>query len=85
MASKSHGWDVRIIAKISPKMAKKSRFSIFFDFLKDCPSTPYYGPLCVIASNSYGWDVRNIAKINPKMAKTQPFFNFFFDFRKNSS
>ena len=28
-ASKSYGWDVRNIAKISPKMAKKSHFSIF--------------------------------------------------------
>ena len=31
-ASKSYGWDVRNIAKISPKMAKKSDFSIFFGF-----------------------------------------------------
>ena len=29
MASKSFGWDVRNIAKISPKMAKKQQF---FDF-----------------------------------------------------
>ena len=58
MASKSYGWDVRNIAKVSPKMAKKSNFSIIFDFLKNCPydsneifyshSTPYYGPLCAI-------------------------------------
>ena len=52
-ASKSYGWDVRNIAKISPKMAKKQPFFdlIFFDFLKNCPydsneifysySTPY--------------------------------------------
>ena len=50
-ASKSYGWDVRNIAKISPKMAKNSHFSTFFDFLKNCPydsnenfysySTPY--------------------------------------------
>ena len=31
MASKSYGWDVRNIAKISPKMAKKKQ--PFFDFL----------------------------------------------------
>ena len=47
-ASKSYGWDVRNIAKISPKMAKKQPV---FDFLKNCPydsnevfysySTPY--------------------------------------------
>ena len=93
MASKSYGWDVRNIAKISPKMAKKpSFFDFFFDFLKNCsydsneifysPSTLYYGPLCVISSNSYRWDVRNIAKIIPKMAKKQPFFDFFLIFAK---
>ena len=32
-ASKSYGWDVRNIAKISPKMAKKQPF---FDFLTNC-------------------------------------------------
>ena len=33
MASKSYGWDVRNIAKFSPKMAKKnSHFSIFSIF-----------------------------------------------------
>ena len=91
-ASKSYGWDMRNIAKISPKMAKKqSFFNFFFDFLKNCPydsneifyshSTPYYGPFSAISLNSYGWDVRNIAKINPKMAKKQP-FSTFFDFRK---
>ena len=87
MASKSYGWDVRNIAKISPKMAKKPSFFTFFDFLKNCPYdsienfysrfTPYYGPLCAISINSHSWDVRNIAKINPKMAKKQSFFDFF--------
>ena len=33
MASKSYGWDVRNIAKISPKMAKKQPF---FDFFTNC-------------------------------------------------
>ena len=33
MASKSYGWDVRNIAKISPKMAKKQPFFDFFRFL----------------------------------------------------
>ena len=32
MASKSYGWDVRNIAKISPKMAKKPPFFDFFRF-----------------------------------------------------
>ena len=89
MASKSYSWDVRNIAKISPKMAKKSHFSIFFDFLKNCPydsneifyshSTPYYGPLCAISLNSYGWDVRNIAKFSPKMAKKTVIFRFSYN------
>ena len=36
-ASKPYGWDVRNIAKISPKMAKKqSLFDFFFDFLTNC-------------------------------------------------
>ena len=89
-ASKSYDWNVRNIAKINPKMAKKQSFLIFFlDFLKHCPndsndiffshSTPYYGPLCAISLNSYGWDVRNIAKFNPKMAKKPP-FDFFLIF-----
>ena len=83
-ASKSYGWDVRNIAKISPKMAKKQPFfDFFFDFLKNCPydsneifyshSTPYYGPLCAISLNSYGWDVRNIAKNGQKTV----IFRFF--------
>ena len=33
-ASKSYDWDVRNIAQISPKMAKKQPFFEFFDFLK---------------------------------------------------
>ena len=73
--------------KLSQKWPKNSHFSIFFDFLKNCPydsneifyshSTPHYGPLCAISLNSYGWDVRNIAKFSPKMAKKQSFFDFF--------
>ena len=87
MASKSYGWDVRNIAKISPKWPKISDFSTFFVFLKNCPydsneifysfSTPYQSPICAMASKSYGWDVRNIAKISSKMAKNQRFFDFF--------
>ena len=86
-ASKSYDWNVRNIAKIDPKMAKKQPFfDFFFDFRKNCPydsneifyshSTLYYGPLCAISLNSYGWDVRNIAKISPKMAKKSHFLIF---------
>ena len=31
-------WDVRNIAKINPKIAKRQHFSTFFDFRKNCPS-----------------------------------------------
>ena len=90
-ASKLYDWNVRNIAKVSPKMVKKQLFFDFFRFsLTDhsirtnisSHSTPYLSPICAMASKSYGWDVRNIAKINPKMAKNQP-FSFFFDFREN--
>ena len=37
MASKSYDWNVRKIAKISPKIAQKQPFFDFFDFLKNCP------------------------------------------------
>ena len=86
-ASKSYGWDMRNIAKISSKMAKKQPFFDFFRFSQKLSirsneyfysySTPYESPICAMASKSYGWDVRNIAKITPKMAKKQPFFDFF--------
>ena len=68
-ASKSYGWDVRNIAKISPKMAKKQPFFDFFRFSQKLSirfernfysySTPYKSPICAMASKSYGWDVRN--------------------------
>ena len=35
-ASKSYGWHMRNIAKFSPKMAKKTSFFDFFDFLTNC-------------------------------------------------
>ena len=37
LTSKSFDWDLRNIAKISPKITKKRPFSDFFDFLKNCP------------------------------------------------
>ena len=82
-ASKSYDWNERNIAKVSPKMAKNSHFSIFSKTPYDSNeifyshSSPNYGPLCAFPLNAYGWDVRNIAKINPKMAKKQPFSDFF--------
>ena len=86
MASKSYGWDVRNIAKISSKMAEKLIFHFFFDFIRNflydsneifySHSTPYYGPLCAFSLNSYGWDVRNIAQKWPKK-NFRLFFSIF--------
>ena len=66
IASKSYDWNVRNIAKISPKMVKKQPFFDFLLFSQKRPydsneilnrhSTPYYGPLCAISSNSYDWE-----------------------------
>ena len=87
MASKSYGSDVRNIAKISPKMAKKQPFFDFYRFSQklflrfernflQIFYTILESYMCN-GSKSYFWDVRNIAKISPKMAKKQPFFDFF--------
>ena len=91
--SKSYGWDVRNIAKISAKMAKKQPFLDFFPFSQKLSirfERNFLQSFYIIIEsymcnfiNSYGWDVRNITKIGPKMAKEQPFFDFFFDFLKN--
>ena len=85
-ASESYGWDVRNIAKISPKMAKKQPFFDFFRFSQKLSIrfernflqlfyTILESYMC-LASKSYGWDVRNIAKISPKMVKKGPIFDF---------
>ena len=95
MASKSHGWDVRNIAKISPKMDKKqSFFDFFFDFLKNCPydsneifysySTSYQSPICAMASKSYGWDLRNSQNL-PKNGQKNSHFSIFFRFSQKLS
>ena len=92
MASKSYDWNVRNIAKISPKMAKKQPFFDFFfffhsHFLKNSPydsnetfyshSTPYYGPLRAISSNSYGWNVRNSQNALKNGQKKTAIFRLF--------
>ena len=88
MASKSYGWDVRNIAKISPKNGQKTEplfdfFSIFsktVHTIRTKVSTVILHHIRVLYvqwHQSYGWDVRKIAKISPKMAKKQPFLDFF--------
>ena len=66
MTSKSYDWDVRNLAKISPKWPKNSDFSIFFSIFSktvhtirtkfSSHSTPSYGLMCAISINSYDWD-----------------------------
>ena len=76
MALKSYDWNVRNIAKISPKMAKKTvifRLLIFAKTVhtirtKFCShSTPYYGPLCAISSNSCDCDLSELEGKRPKL------------------
>ena len=93
MASKSYGWDVRNIAKIGPKMAKKQPFFDFFRFSQKLSIRfeRIFLQLFYTILESYMCNgikivwlgVRNIAKCSPKMAKKQSFFDFFFDFLKN--
>ena len=90
--SKSYGWDVRNIAKIIPKIAKKQPFFEFFQFSQKLSVRfertflqLFYTILESYMCNgikTYGWDVRNIAKISPKKAKKRSFFDFFSIFSK---
>ena len=92
MASKSFGWDVRNIAKISPKTVKKQSFFEIFRFSRKLSIRFernflqfFYTILESYMCNGIKivcWDVRNRAKISPKMAKKQPFFDFFLIFSK---
>ena len=76
MASKSFCWNVRNIAKISPKITKKQSFFDIFRFSQKLSirfqrnfcshSTPYYGPLCAITSNSYAWESSESEGKRPK-------------------
>ena len=82
-ASKFFDWNVRNIAKISPKISIFRLFSIFskaVHTIRTKFSTVILNlirVLYVMASKTYRWDVRNIAQINPKMVEKQPFFDFF--------
>ena len=87
MASKSYGWDVRNIAKISPKMAKKQPFFDFFRFSQKLSVRfernflqLFYTILESYMCNffKFVWlGFEKHAKFSPKMAKKQPFFDFF--------
>ena len=92
MASKSYSWDVRNIAKISPKMAKKQPFFDFFRFSQKLSIRFERNFLqlfyTILESYMYNgikivcWDVRNRAKICPKMAKKTAIFRLFLIFSK---
>ena len=91
-ASKSYNWDVRTIAKISPKMAKKQRFFDFFRFSQKLSirfKRNFLQSFYIIIESYMCNDIKivwlgcdKLAKISPKMAKKQRFFDFF-DFLKN--
>ena len=88
MASKSYGWDVRNIAKISPKMAKKQPFFDFYRFSQKLSIRFEQNFLQIFYTilESYMCNGMKIVwlgcekhshKISPKMAKKQPFFDFY--------
>ena len=86
-ASKSYGWDVRNIAEISPKMAKKQPFFDFFRFSQKLSIRfeRNFLQLFYTILESYMCNGIKIvwlgcekhSQISPKMAKKQPFFVFF--------
>ena len=88
MISKSYGWDVRNIAKISPKLAKKQPFSDFFRFSQKLSIkfernfvqllyTIFESYLCNgMVSKSYGWDVRHSQNYSKNSKKTAIFILF---------
>ena len=86
-ASKSYGWDVRNIAKISPKMAKEQPFFDFFRFSQKLSIRfernflqLFYTILESFMCNGIKivWlGCKKHSQISPKMAEKQPFFDFF--------
>ena len=94
MASKSYGWDVRNIAKIRPKMAKKQSFFDFFRFSQKLSIRFERNFLQIFYTILESYMCNGIkivwlvcekhSKISPKMVKKQSFFDFF-DFLTNCS
>ena len=84
MASKSYGWDVRNIAKISPKMAKKQPFFDFFRFSQKLSirfERNFLQSFYTILESYMCSGIKIVwlgcEKHSPKMAKKQSFFDFF--------
>ena len=84
MASKSYGWDVRNIAKISPKMAKKQPFFDFFRFSQKLSIRfernflqLFYTILESYMCNGIKIVWLGCEKHSQNLAKKQPFFDFF--------
>ena len=88
MTSKSYGWDVRNIAKISPKMVKKGPF---FDFRKKYLSRLLYrtcgsGLLCTRSVSTFGTFFRHCAAVFETFHFTEwfPFLAFMmFSIKKD--
>ena len=94
MASKSYGWDVRNMAKISPKMAKKQPFFDFFRFSQKLSIRfernflqSFYTILWSFMCNfiKFVWlRCEKQPNLAQKWPKKQSFFDFF-DFLTNCS
>ena len=88
----SDGWDLRNMAKINPKMAKKQTIFDFFRFSQKLfkplerifLQTFYaiYESICSMASKSHGSEVRNKPNLAQKWLKNSH-FSTFSDFLKN--
>ena len=86
-ASKSYGWDVRNIAKISPKMAKKQPFFDFFRFSRKLSirfERNFLELFYTILESYMCNDIKIVwlgyekhSKISPKMAKKNSHFSIF--------
>ena len=89
MASNSYGFDVRNIAKSSPKMAKKSRFSIFsktVHTIRTKISTVILHHIRVLYVQWHQNRMAGMWETEPKLTQQCPkntHFSIFFFFLKN--
>ena len=87
MTSNLYDWDMRNLAKVSPKLTKTDTFGLFwfssklsirFERIVYNLSTPCSGAMCAMTSQLYDWDMRNLAKVSSKLTKTDIFGLFWF-------
>ena len=90
MTSKLYDWDMRNLAKVSPKLTKTDIFGLFwfhsklsvrFERIVYNLSTPCSGAMCAMTSQLYDLDMRNLAEVSPKLTKTDIFGLFWFSFK----